>query len=330
MWYQIKQHPWAVAVAAIIHLLLLAFFVLNVDWHREVKDAAAAIEAEMVGDPTRITEIQKQMKNPPPPTPEQLQEEQRLEEERQKQIEEQQRLDEERKKKIEDERLQEEQEQQRQTEQKQREEKQRLAEMKQQEEARIAAEIVKAEKADLAEKERQQKAEEERKRQAEIKRKEEQAEKEKQRQAEVKRKEAEKQKRIAEEKQRKEEERKLRDEEMQAEAELLAGAMEAEEARMASDQRARLIGQWKFKIQQRVATKWREPPDGISGECKVNVRQARTGTVLDVRVVPSPSCGAAMQKSVEKAVWDADPLPRPKDFSIFDGEINFTFTPPEQ
>jgi uncharacterized membrane protein YdfJ with MMPL/SSD domain len=66
MWHQIIHHPWAVAIAALIHLLLLAFFVINVDWHREVSDTAIAVEAEMVGDPKRIAEIQKQMQHSPP------------------------------------------------------------------------------------------------------------------------------------------------------------------------------------------------------------------------------------------------------------------------
>lgn len=324
MWNQIKQHPWAVGIAALIHLLLLAFFVVNVDWHREVGDTAEAVEAEMVGDPKRIAEIQKQMENPPPPTPEQLREEQRLEEERQKQIEEEQRLVAERQAEVEEEqRLQDEQ---RQAEQKQLEEEQRLADLKQQEDARLAEEKIKAEQAVQIEKERARKVEKEQQRQAEIKRQKE-AEKKKQRQAEVKRKAQEKQKKIAEEKRRKEDERQLREAEMQAEAARFAGAMEAEEASISAARRSSQIKQWENSIKLRVRSKWLEPPGGASGECRVEVVQARTGTVLDVQVVPSPSCDSAMQKSVARAVRRADPLPRPKDPSIFDGRINFTFKP---
>ena len=324
MWNQIKQHPWAVAIAALIHLLLLAFFVVNVDWHREVGETAEAVEAEMIGDPQRIAEIQKQMENPPPPTPEQLREERRLEEERQKQIEEEQRLEAERQAQIEEEqRLQEEQ---RQAEQKQLEEEQRLADIKQQEEVRLAEEKEKAEQAALAEKEREREVEKEQQRQAEIKRQKE-VEEEKQRQAEIKRKEEQKQKRIAEEKRRKEEKSKLREAEMQAEADRLAGAMEAEEASISAAKRSSMIKKWENSIKLRVRSKWLEPPGGASGECRVEVVQARTGTVLDVQVVPSPSCDSAMQESVARAVRRADPLPRPKDPSIFDGRINFTFKP---
>ena len=117
---------------------------------------------------------------------------------------------------------------------------------------------------------------------------------------------------------------------MQAEAERLAGAMEAEEAAISSAKRSSLIKQWENSIKLRVRSKWLEPPGGASGECKVEVLQARTGTVLDVQVVPSASCDSAMQESVARAVRRADPLPRPKDPSIFDGKINFTFAPPEQ
>jgi len=317
MWNQIKQRPWAVAIAALIHLLLLAFFVVGVDWHHEVGETAEAVEAEMIGDPQRIAEIQKQMENPPPSTPEQLREEQRLEEERQAQIAKQQRL----------------QEEQRQAEQKQLEEEQRLADIKQQEEVRLAEEKIKAEQAALAEKERKrqaevkrkEEAEKEKQHQAELKRKEQ--EKQKQRQAELKRKEQEKQKKIAEEKRRKEEEQQLREAEKQAEAARLAGAMEAEEAAISAAKRSSMIKQWENAIKLRVRSKWLEPPGGASGECRVAVIQARTGTVLDVQVIPSPSCDSAMQKSVARAVRRADPLPRPKDPSIFDGRIDFIFKP---
>jgi colicin import membrane protein len=331
MWQQIKQHPWAVAIAALIHLLLLAFFVVTVDWHREISETAGAIEADFVGDPERIAEIQKQMEMPPPPTQAQEEarrlEEEQEEEERQKQadeaqrIEEEQRLEEERKQLAEG-KLKEEQEQQRLAELKQQEEEQRQADIKRKEEIRLAEE---KEKAELAEKKRQQEIEKEEQRQAEKKRQE--AKKEQQRQAEIKRKEEQKQKKIAAEKQRKEEEQRLREAESQAEAKRLTGAMEAEEAAISSARRDRLIGQWKHAIKQRVGSKWLEPPGGASGECKVEVIQARTGTVLDVQVVPSASCDPAMQKSVAKAVKRADPLPRPKDPSIFEGEIIFTFDP---
>ena len=114
---------------------------------------------------------------------------------------------------------------------------------------------------------------------------------------------------------------------MQAEAERFAGAMEAEEAAISAAKRTSMIKQWEHSIKLRVRSKWLEPPGGASGECKVEVVQARTGTVLDVQVVPSPSCDPAMQESVAKAVRRANPLPRPKDPSIFDGRINFTFKP---
>ena len=102
--------------------------------------------------------------------------------------------------------------------------------------------------------------------------------------------------------------------------------MEAEEAAISAAKRNRMIKQWENAIKLRVS-RWLEPPDGASWECKVKVMQARTGMVLDVQVVPSPSCDPAMQASVARAVRRADPLPRPKDPGIFDSRINFTFSP---
>jgi colicin import membrane protein len=183
-----------------------------------------------------------------------------------------------------------------------------------------------AEQKMLEEKKRQQAIEQEKQRQAELKRKKE-AEKEKQHQVELKRKKEAEQKRLSEEKHRKAEEKRLLQAEMQAESARLAGAMEAEEAAMSAARRGSMIKQWENAIRLRVRSKWLEPPGGASGKCKVEVTQARTGTVLDVYVVPSTSCNASMQDSVLRAVKRADPLPRPKDPSIFDSQIHFTFDP---
>ncbi len=69
MWELIRKHPRAVLVAAFIHLFLLAFFIVSVDWHRDVPAPAQPIKARAIIDPKEVAELKKQIE-PPPPEPE--------------------------------------------------------------------------------------------------------------------------------------------------------------------------------------------------------------------------------------------------------------------
>ena len=56
------------------------------------------------------------------------------------------------------------------------------------------------------------------------------------------------------------------------------------------------------------------------------VTQTMMGDVIDVRL-QSCSSDNAFQRSVERAVRKASPLPLPPNPDVFDREINFTFKP---
>jgi colicin import membrane protein len=76
-----------------------------------------------------------------------------------------------------------------------------------------------------------------------------------------------------------------------------------------------------------VESAWRQPPGSAVGQsCVVNVTQAGSGDVIAVQV---RSCSGtdAFQKSVERAVWRASPLPFPPDPELFSKELEFIFTP---
>ena len=61
-------------------------------------------------------------------------------------------------------------------------------------------------------------------------------------------------------------------------------------------------------------------------DCLVQVRQSATGEVISARVV---SCNgdAAVERSIEAAVYKASPLPLPDNWLLFDPNIRFRFIP---
>jgi colicin import membrane protein len=318
MWDLIRQHPKSVLVAVLIHLFLLAFFIVSVDWHHEVPAAAQPIRATMVMDAEKVSELKEQIKveQPPEPEPEpekDLEEERKAQEAAKKQAEEQRRAEEEKQALLQ--RQREEEQKQAELKRRQEAEKQKQAELKRRQEA---------EKKKQAELKRKQEAEKKKKAEA-LKRKKE-AEKKKRLAAEKKRKEAERKKKLAEEKRRKEEQR-LRAAEMAAEEERMAALFAEEQTSLERAQVAGLKNRYMAAIKSRVESRWLQPPQGPAGSCKVRVKQASTGKVLDVQVLPSASCNEAMRQSVDKAVWRADPLPKAPDPRVFDREIEFTFEP---
>ncbi|RMG33398.1 MAG: cell envelope integrity protein TolA, partial [Gammaproteobacteria bacterium] len=191
-------------------------------------------------------------------------------------------------------------------------EKKRLAELKRKEEElkkRQAAELKKRREAEAARK----KAEAEKRRKAEEARK--KAEAEKRREAEATRKKAEAEKRRKAEEARRKAEAEARERELQAQFEAEQRASEA----------ARIVR----LIQEKVARNWTPPPGTLDKglSCRVSVRLGASGSVLAVSVVQS-SGNAAFDRSVERAVFKADPLPMPDDSALRNlGEFrNHTFT----
>jgi len=103
--------------------------------------------------------------------------------------------------------------------------------------------------------------------------------------------------------------------------------MEAEESAERQRDLARKSTTYIAAIRNRVQRNWRRPPGITAGaSCKVYVTQAPGGFVMSARVRKCTGGNAAFSKSVEKAVYKADPLPKAPDPSLFDREIVFDFT----
>jgi len=142
------------------------------------------------------------------------------------------------------------------------------------------------------------------------------AEKRKQNELEAKRK-------LDEEKRRKDEaaelQKKLAEEER----------MEAE-ARQAKEKNSRLQSlrsQYVRLIEQKVERNWLRPVTSTSSmSCEVIVTQTSLGDVIDVSLRKCAN-DLAFQRSIERAVRKASPLPPPPSPEVFDREIHFTFKP---
>lgn len=84
---------------------------------------------------------------------------------------------------------------------------------------------------------------------------------------------------------------------------------------------------YQFALQQKVLRNWARPSSAKAGlDCLVQVRQSATGEVISARVV---SCNgdAAVERSIEAAVYKASPLPLPENRVMFDPNIRFRFMP---
>jgi colicin import membrane protein len=173
--------------------------------------------------------------------------------------------------------------------------------------------------------ERRQREEAERLRQqreAEERRKREEAELERQRQ------DAEKKRLEDIERQRQENERKRREAE-EAEQRSRLEAELAEEERMLDAMNSGELDRYIFAITRRIQQAWVPPASAAPGlKCVVQVRQVPGGQVVGVTIT---SCNgdAAVQRSIEAAVYRASPLPEPENPSLFDRNLRITFEPEE-
>ncbi len=330
MWEIVKQYPVSLFFAVLMHVFLLAFFVVKFDvFDRDLSGGARIdpIAAELILSPNSPQRVDM----------EKLRQQRERE---QKKLEEQQQ-------KLEDEKL----EQKKQKEKQQRDE---LADKKRKLEAEIKQkeEVVKKRKAEEEKKKleevkqrkivkEQQRKEQEKKLEQEKKAKEKKrledekhkkAEADKKKKVEQQRKDELKRKKEAEQARKKKEaalrtkEAKAR--EMKALEDALASEMAAEESQLAAKKLAGLRGQYILAIKQRVQRKWFKPDSWRPGQtCKIKVIQGPGGTILDVKVISSSSCSPDMRRSVEKAAWDADPLPSPPAKEVFERNLNFIFDP---
>ena len=181
-------------------------------------------------------------------------------------------------------------------------EQQRLAEQREQQ--RVAAE--RRAREDAQRREEQRLADE----RAEQQRKKQEAE------AQARREREEAEKRAAEQRRR-----------QQAEQELQAQV--AAEAEANAARAAGLQDQYMLMIQNHVKRHWQRPLSARPGiECLVAVVQLPTGDVVSAKVDPARCNGDdAVRRSIENAVAEASPLPRPPSQAVFSRSFTITFAP---
>jgi colicin import membrane protein len=294
---EIKNNPWALALVIAVHIVLIVLLSINLASDEKPPMPAAQkhkiIDAVVV-DAAKYDEREKQKKLAA-----------------QKKIDDKKAAEKKRKQEIEN---------------KKKVEKQRLAEKKKQEQKLAVEKKKAAEKQKAAEKEKALALA--KKKEAEKKEKErlaqEKAAKEK------KERELKEKQRLEAEKKRKEEEQRQRRAEEKAEFEraLLEEERREEEARVQAARAARLqtqLQQYMMQIDQAVENNWLRPATSSEEQsCEVIVTQTMSGDVIDVQL-QSCSSDKAFQRSVERAVRKASPLPLPPDPELFDRKIQFTF-----
>ena len=149
-------------------------------------------------------------------------------------------------------------------------------------------------------------------------------------------KEKQEKERLEAEKKRKAEEKRIAEEKRKAEEKaeferaLLEEERREEEAKKQAARAARLqtqLQQYIIQIGQKVENNWLRPVTTTAGQsCEIIVTQTMSGDVIDVRLQACTSDNA-FQRSVERAVRKASPLPLPPDPELFDREIHFKFKP---
>ena len=173
---------------------------------------------------------------------------------------------------------------------------------------------------------------------AEERREREAAERERQRQeAEERRQreeaELERQREEAERRRQEEIERQRRENELArlaAEAEAREEQLRRELAEEAARQEAMSSGElarYRFAITQRIEQNWIRPASAQPGlECVINVRQVPGGEVISA-TIERCNGDAAVQRSIEAAVFKASPLPEPSNPALFERNLRITFKP---
>jgi colicin import membrane protein len=109
---------------------------------------------------------------------------------------------------------------------------------------------------------------------------------------------------------------------------LLADEAAAARAQAQQKELASALQLYAQAIKQKVTLRWIKVPSAISGQvCEAVIRQIPGGEVVGVQMGACEG-DAALQRSVEQAIYMASPLPTPEDPRVFTREILFEFTVP--
>jgi colicin import membrane protein len=78
-------------------------------------------------------------------------------------------------------------------------------------------------------------------------------------------------------------------------------------------------------IHQKVKRNWIKVPSAVTGQtCEAVIQQIPSGEVISVEMGACDG-DAALQRSVEQAIYMASPLPTPAEPRVFDRALRFTF-----
>jgi colicin import membrane protein len=85
---------------------------------------------------------------------------------------------------------------------------------------------------------------------------------------------------------------------------------------------------WHASIVAKITRAWNRPPSAQPGvQCIVSVSQVPGGEVTAVHVNSCTINDVALRESVERAVYNASPLPSPPDPALFERNLELTFAP---
>jgi len=319
----IRRNPLAVVIAVVMHIAIIAFMVIGVDWLEkpvQPKSNVDIVQAKVV-DQSRIdAEVEKLKKAE---AAKRAKEKRRLADIKRKQEREKKKLAElERKRKAKEKKLKAEAKKRAAAKRRAVAEKKKKAAAEKRRKATEAKKKAAAEKKRKAEAQKKAAAEKRRKaaeakKKAEAEKRRKAAEAKKKAEAERKRKAAETKKKAAAEKRRKAAEAAAR---QAAEQKALEDALKAE---LESERNASEIDRFKALIDEKLYRNFRNPPGTICLVTELKVRLVPGGSL--VRVFISKSSGSEIvDRRAEQAVYKAEPLPVPSDPALFEKFRNFT------
>jgi colicin import membrane protein len=138
-------------------------------------------------------------------------------------------------------------------------------------------------------------------------------------------KEVEKNQRAEEKIKQAAEKRRKKEQDQKRKEDALKVQLEAEEL---SRKQSLLKSDYSNAIKEKVERHWRRPQESAKIEsCEVRVIQGPGGIIMKVTFGACDGGTSAYRRSIENAVYKAEPLPQPGDKSLFEREINFIFSP---
>jgi len=81
-------------------------------------------------------------------------------------------------------------------------------------------------------------------------------------------------------------------------------------------------------IQQKIIRNWVKPTESNAvSDCEVQVIQAPGGLILDVTFTVCEGNSDEYRSSIERAIFKAEPLPKPSDMTLFNRSVYLIFKP---